>query len=159
MSSRRPVPRHAFRTGRPAAGFTLIELMVALVVAGLLASLALPAFFDSMRKSRRSDAFAALTAAQQAQERWRANNASYGADLATLGLAGVSPNGHYQVEVSAADATSYTLVATSRGSQTSDTRCATIALRAAGGNLQYGSACASCQLAAPLTDPARCWSR
>ena len=70
------VPRTALagrKAGQP--GFTIVELTIALVVVGVLASIALPSFMDAIRKSRRSDAFAALSAVQQAQERWRGNNA------------------------------------------------------------------------------------
>ncbi|MBL0296210.1 MAG: prepilin-type N-terminal cleavage/methylation domain-containing protein [Betaproteobacteria bacterium] len=62
-----------------ASGFTLVELMIAVVIVALLASIALPSFMDSIRKSRRSEAFAALSAVQQAQERWRGNHGSYAA--------------------------------------------------------------------------------
>lgn len=140
-------------------GFSLIEVMVAIVLAGILASIALPAFFDAVRKGRRSDAFAALTQLQLAQERWRAGNAGYTTDLATLGVAAVTASGHYGISVTAADATGYTLEAVARGGQAQDKACATMAVRAVGGTLQYGSACATCTLTTPLSDPLRCWSR
>ncbi|MBL8330163.1 MAG: prepilin-type N-terminal cleavage/methylation domain-containing protein [Rubrivivax sp.] len=157
----RPHPRTA-RAPAPRArrrGFTLIELLIALVLAGILASIALPSFFDTVRKGRRSDAFAALTLLQQAQERWRASNAAYSTDLTALGVTAVTASGHYAVSVSAADATSYTLRAVARGSQAQDKNCSTMALRTANGAVQYGSACSTCELAVPLTDPSRCWSR
>lgn len=140
-------------------GFSLIELMVAIVLAGVLAAIALPAFFDSVRKGRRSDAFAALTQLQLAQERWRAGHAAYTTDLTALGIAAVTASGHYGISVSAADTTSYTLLAAARGGQAQDKACATMAVRAVGGTLQYGSACATCTLSTPLSDPSRCWSR
>jgi type IV pilus assembly protein PilE len=140
-------------------GFSLIELMIALVVAGLLATIAMPAFFDSVRKGRRSEAFAALTQLQLAQERWRADNASYTTDLALLKANATTASGHYSVAVSAADATSYLLTATARGGQAQDKACSTMAVRASNGALQYGSACSTCSLANPLTDAMRCWSR
>ncbi|MBK9683398.1 MAG: prepilin-type N-terminal cleavage/methylation domain-containing protein, partial [Betaproteobacteria bacterium] len=64
-----------------ASGFTLVELMIAVVIVALLASIALPSFMDSIRKSRRSEAFAALAQVQQAQERWRSNGSSYAESL------------------------------------------------------------------------------
>lgn len=140
-------------------GFTLIELMVTVVVAAILATLAYPAFLDSVRKSRRSEAFAALTGLQQAQERWRAGNASYSTDLAALGMASSSANGRYNLRVLSASATGYMLSAQAQGAQEQDESCATMAVAATGGTITYGSACGLCALSLPLTDPSRCWSR
>jgi type IV pilus assembly protein PilE len=146
-------------------GFTLIELMIAVVVAAILASLALPAFFDTLRKSRRSEAFAALVALQQSQERYRANRPAYAAALADLDTPNgpkqqtTSANGRYTLSIAAADATSYTLRAAATGDQARDADCATLLLRAARGTVEYGSACATCTPAEPLTDPKRCWSQ
>ena len=58
-------------------GFSLIELMIAIAVVGLLTAVAWPSFMESVRKSRRSEALAAMAAIQQAQERWRASHPSY----------------------------------------------------------------------------------
>jgi len=45
------------------------------------ASMALPTFMDSIRKSRRTDAFNAIANVQQLQERWRSNRNAYAASL------------------------------------------------------------------------------
>lgn len=128
-------------------GFTLMELMIAVVVAGVLASLAMPAFFDTVRKSRRSEAFAALMAAQQAQERWRANNASYASDLsaappAGLGIAATTGGGLYTISLANTGATGYDAVATavSGTTQADDTNCTKLAVRMNNGNLTYAGA-------------------
>ena len=148
-------------------GFTLIELLIALAVVAILASLALPSFFDSVRKGRRSEAVAALAQVQQAQERWRANRSTYTANLAdlqhTLDADAKTASGYYTLSIDAADASGYTLsaVAVSGSSQSKDTNCSTMRVRLVGGNIQYGG-CAGCavpELPTPLTDPKRCWSR
>jgi type IV pilus assembly protein PilE len=160
MQTSRSVPPGRHRGARrPRRGFTLIELMVGIVVAGILAALAYPTFLDAVRKSRRSEAVAALAVLQQAQERWRASNATYSLDLAMLRIPATTSNGHYAVSVLAADATGYTLQAQARGTQAQDRACATMAISATGGAIRYGSACSTCTLATPLTDPSRCWSR
>lgn len=52
----------AHRMKRPRApGFTLIELMVAVVVVAVLTALAYPSYVESMRKSKRASAKAKMT--------------------------------------------------------------------------------------------------
>lgn len=50
-------------------GFTLIELMVAVVIIGILTSIAVPNYQNSVRKSRREDAKGALVSFANAMER------------------------------------------------------------------------------------------
>jgi type IV pilus assembly protein PilE len=146
---------------RPHRGFTLIEVLIAVVVLGILAAVALPSFLEAIRKSRRAEAFTALTAVQQAQERWRANRASYTTDLSAAGLnlPSTTAGGRYAVVVNAADATGYTVTtsANSGTSQASDGNCVRLRVRAAGGNLFYGSAAASGDFNETAGNP--CWSR
>jgi type IV pilus assembly protein PilE len=54
---------------RPAPGFTLIELMVVVAVVAILASIAIPAYHDSVRKGRRGQAKADLVELAQTLER------------------------------------------------------------------------------------------
>lgn len=154
---------HSATSGAPPhrRGFTLIELAIAIAVLAIIASIALPSFIDAVRKSRRSEAFAALAAVQQAQERWRANNPAYTTDLsnAGLGLPTTTPGGYYTVAVNAADATGYTATASgvSGTSQAGDGNCTRLRVRAAGGNLFYESA--SGGGAFSTATGATCWSR
>ena len=160
--------RPRLRTPLLQNGFTLIELMIAVVVVALLASVAYPSFLDSIRKSRRADAYAALIAVTQAQERFRANSASYASSLTNAangsppGLALPSSNsqdGYYTLSLDNVTSTGYEVIATAQSgkSQANDGDCVRLRIRLAGGNLMYGSASS----AGAFTEATgnRCWSR
>ncbi len=51
-------------------GFTLIEIMVVVAIIGILAAIAYPSYQDSIRKSRRAEARAALQHMMEMQERY-----------------------------------------------------------------------------------------
>ena len=52
--------RNTVMNGKP-KGFTLIELMIALVIAAIVLAIAIPAFTEQLAKSRRADAISGLT--------------------------------------------------------------------------------------------------
>lgn len=55
--------------GQLVRGVTLLEMLVALIVLGLLSTLAVPAYQDSVRKARRSEGRVAVLTVMQQQER------------------------------------------------------------------------------------------
>lgn len=63
-----------------------MELMIAVVVAGILAALAYPSMTAFFARGRRADAIAALTSVVQAQERYRSNRTTYASSLGSEGL-------------------------------------------------------------------------
>ena len=146
---------------RDERGFTLIELMVVVAIVGILASVAYPSFMSQVQKSRRSDAVAALSAVQQSQERWRANNPNYAttpsllttASPTGLGLTSTTAGGYYAISISTNSAAgctpsscyTATAVAVPGKSQANDTACTTLTSSISGGNLTNG--------------PAACWSK
>lgn len=129
--------RRAGRRCRP-AGFTLIELMIALAVAAILAAIALPAYQDQVRRSRRVDGITFLNEVARAQERWWTKNHTYAEDMTALGYASdtqPSPAGFYAVSVtipntcrSGARLTCFTASAVAQGGQAADTACQTLTL-------------------------------
>jgi type IV pilus assembly protein PilE len=142
-------------TRRPTQGITVVELAVVMAIVAILAAVAWPAYMDSVRKGRRSDAMAALAQAMQAQERFRSNATQYAAALTALNLPSGSPKGYYALVVDAADASGYRLTATvvSGQPQAQDTLCQVFIAEMNGGQVAYRSQSSSG--ANPAPDP--CW--
>lgn len=90
---------HAVTMTSRRQGFTLIELMIVVAIVALLAAVAMPSYQSYIRKSRRSDAFIALSNIQMAQERWRGNHTAYAAALTDLGLPASSERGFYAISL------------------------------------------------------------
>jgi type IV pilus assembly protein PilE len=65
-------------------GFTLVELMIAVAVVGILAAIAIPSYQESLKKSRRSDAQASLMNFANAMERHFTETSTY-CDVGTEG--------------------------------------------------------------------------
>ena len=103
-----------------AKGFTLIEMIIVVVIVAILAAIALPAYQDYVRKARRADGMDALLLVQNLQEKYRANNTTYGT-LAQIGYNDTSSQeGRYTIAVTGNTAVAYTVTATGVGDQAND---------------------------------------
>jgi type IV pilus assembly protein PilE len=154
----RLVPSRSRRGGRLASrGFTLIETLIVVGIAGVLSSLAYPSLESQVLRARRSDALVSLMQAQLAQERHRANHRSYG-DLADIGLRGSSLSGYYTLQVTASSTDSYELVATAAGRQAHDATCQTLRLSVAGAGLVYASG-PDATASNPAAVNRKCWNQ
>ncbi len=137
-------------------GFTLIELMLSVTIAGFLSSVAYPAYQGTVQKVRRSDALVALMELHTAQERFRTNNIAYGS-LADLRARATSPAGHYRLDVQAPTDAGFVALATAAGSQRADAHCGVMKLTVIGANVVYASG-ADDSVANDSTANKRCWS-
>ena len=128
---------------RRAAGFTLIELMVTLVVAAILISIAVPAYQTQVRKSRLTEARNAVMDLATREERYYSvNNAytnvalqlGYGQDNAVITARPIG-SGYYTVSVTLTAPqpaatppirAGFQITATAAGAQRKDAPCQTL---------------------------------
>ena len=130
--------------GRASQGHTLADLLVALAIVALLATVAVPSYRAQLERARRAEARAALLAIAAAQEAHYLECRSYASALDADGAASCDParlrlpdsaaDGAYSVEITDADASGWhaRAIAGPAGAQARDRRCREIALDSTG---------------------------
>ena len=140
-------------------GFTLVELLIAVTIIGILSAIAYPAYTNQVQKSNRAQAKARLVQAAQLLERFYSDNNKYYVDVSggnlVAGTASTAAgfaklmaaptgtvvysgsnnesNSPYTVALdTTVNANSFTLTATPRLQQVADTKCANLTLTNAG---------------------------
>ncbi|WP_234286715.1 type IV pilin protein [Halomonas sp. MCCC 1A11057] len=105
----RPARQSPPGTRRGQRGFTLIELMIAVAVVAILASIAVPGYRSHVERATRTDALSGLMEAAGQLERCYTVNHSY----MDCGVISLSPREHYSITVTSTAAT-YLLTAALR---------------------------------------------
>lgn len=117
------------------AGFTLLELMIAVVIVAILAAVAYPSYQSYVGRAYRAEAHSALHRLANLQEQYFLDQRQYAADLTLLGESNnpaVTAAGRYQI-AAAVTAVGFTLTATALSSQASlDHGCPVLTLLANG---------------------------
>lgn len=121
-----------------ARGFSLIELMIAVVIVGILAAIAIPSYSNYVARGNRSAAESYILGAANKQEQYMLDARQYATTLALLNLstAPTEVSSNYAISISAdnsATPPTYTITATPTGSQASrDTQCGNLTINQSG---------------------------
>ncbi|MBI1676891.1 type IV pilin protein [Shewanella sp. NKUCC05_KAH] len=110
-------------------GFTLIEVMIAVVIIGILASIAYPSYTQYIAQSARSEGLAALMRIANLQEQYYLDNKKYATDLTKLVGANPYITEHKHYSVSSSGESSFTIKAVAQGVQASrDASCSSLTI-------------------------------
>lgn len=124
------------RAARSLRGFTLMELMIAVVIVAILAAVALPLYTDQIRKGRRADAQSLLADIVAKQQQFLLDRRAYATSVtdppASGGLSITIPgnvSAYYSISIETSNdpPPSFKLTATPQGEQAKE-KCGTLTI-------------------------------
>lgn len=118
-----------------------MEILIVLAIVGVLASVAIANYSDSLTASRRTDGRAALLANAMTLEKCRITYGAYNNAACTINAE--SPDGYYSLKV-VSTASSFTLTATPEAAQVGDKECTSIIFNNLGQKTGTGTDSSSC---------------
>lgn len=132
-------------------GFSLIEIMIAVVIVAILASISYPAYQQYVLRTYRAEAIETLLTIANAQEQYFADHGVYQGDISQLnGLlnlvtASSTKSGRYTINLSLTEmAAGFSVLATAIGSQTADSGCLSFQLNHFGQRNLHNGVAISC---------------
>lgn len=132
-------------------GFTVIELMTVVAIMAIIVAIAIPAYQDYVRRSRRTEAISLLQDLSLREEQWRSNRPAFAPESADPSIGLTAPTSpYYTISIPAATATRYLLRAVAIGDQVNDTAsCRTL-------ELEFNNGVTTRR---PSPDTDNCWRR
>lgn len=108
-------------------GFTLVELMIAVAIMGILTAIVYPSYSDFVLRGDRAEAQRELVRLANLQEQFFVDTRSYTGVLTNLGTntdPHITDTGNYSISSTVpADGLTFILTATAQGKQSADTSC------------------------------------
>ncbi|MCW8832487.1 MAG: type IV pilin protein [Colwellia sp.] len=120
-------------------GFSLIELLIAVAIVGILAAVAYPSYTSFVLTSNRAEGQRELLRLANLQEETFIDRRSYTTNMTDLGMANdphITEYNNYSIDATIANGGStFILTATAQGAQTSDAGCTALTVNEAGQKL------------------------
>jgi len=117
-------------------GFTLVEVLIAVAIVGILGAIAYPSYVSFVLTSDRTEGQRELLRLANLQEQVFIDRRSYTADMTQLGMNAdpfITESTKYSIDaVTANSGATYVLTATAKGSQLNDTGCTALTINEVG---------------------------